>query len=163
MGYIYLGKITNTHGLKGEIKIISDFLKKDLVFKPNFNIYIGKDKIKEIINTYRKHQQYDMVTLKGIDNIDEVLKYKGLGVYILKEDLELDKDEVLLEEMIGFNIVNEDRYYGQVKDIYKTKNNILLYIEYNNKNYYIPYIDEFIKEINKNKKEISVPRVGEFL
>ena len=47
-------------------------------------------------------------------------------------------------------------------DIYKTKSSILLYVEYKN-NYYIPYLEEFIKNINKEKKEIWVPRVGELI
>ena len=41
MKYIYIGKIVNTHGLKGEIRILSDFKYKDLIFKDNFKIYIG--------------------------------------------------------------------------------------------------------------------------
>ncbi len=162
MDYVYLGKITNTHGLKGEIKIISDFLKKELVFKPNFNIYIGEEKQREVINTYRVHQKYDMITLVGIDNIDDVIKYKGKDVYILKKDLMLDDKEILVEELKGFKIVNNGISYGKVIDIYKTKSSILLYVEYKN-NYYIPYLGEFIKNINKEKKEIWVPRVGELV
>ncbi len=162
MSYIYLGKITNTHGLKGEIRILSDFLKKEEVFKEGFNIYIGQNKIKEVIKSYRHHKQYEMITLEGINNIDEVLKYKGEKVYILKSDLNLACDEVLLEELKDYIIVNGNNKYGYVKDFYKTKNNILLYIQYN-KNYYIPYMEEFIKSIDKVKKEILVPRVEELL
>ena len=51
MKYIYIGKIVNTHGIKGEIRILSDFLKKDLVFKKDFILYIGPNKEKEIIKT----------------------------------------------------------------------------------------------------------------
>ena len=43
MNYIYIGKIVNTHGLKGEIRILSDFEFKDKVFVPNMKIYIGCD------------------------------------------------------------------------------------------------------------------------
>lgn len=82
MKYIYIGKVSNTHGIKGEIRILSNFLKKDLVFKKDNVLYFGNNKEKEIINTYRKHKEYDMVTLNGINNINEVLKYKGLNVYI---------------------------------------------------------------------------------
>ena len=49
MKYIYVGKIVNTHGIKGEIRILSDFLKKDLVFKKDFTLYIGPNKEKEIM------------------------------------------------------------------------------------------------------------------
>ena len=53
MEYIYIGGLVNTHGIKGEVKIKSNFRYKESVFKPGFNLYIGKDKIKKVINTYR--------------------------------------------------------------------------------------------------------------
>ena len=49
MEYICIGKIVNTHGIKGEIRILSEFPYKSLVFKQNFTVYIGKEKIKSII------------------------------------------------------------------------------------------------------------------
>ena len=60
MKYVYIGKIVNTHGIKGELRILSDFKYKDKVFKSNMLIYIGKDKIEEKIVSYRKHKNFDM-------------------------------------------------------------------------------------------------------
>ena len=42
MKYIRIGKIVNTHGVKGEIRLLSDFKFKEKVFKNNFKVYIGK-------------------------------------------------------------------------------------------------------------------------
>ena len=53
MEYVYIGKIVSTHGIKGEIKIISDFDYKDKVFKKGINIYIGQNHCHEVINTYQ--------------------------------------------------------------------------------------------------------------
>ena len=39
MDYIYIGKIVNTHGIKGEVRILSDFKYKDRIFKNGFNMY----------------------------------------------------------------------------------------------------------------------------
>ena len=159
MDYIKLGKITNTHGLKGEIKILSDFSKKELVFKNGFNLYIGSQYQKQVINTYRVHQKYDMVTLKGKEKIEDVLEYKGQAVYIKREDLKLGK-EILVNDLIGYKIVKGKKDFGEVIDIYKTKSSILLYVK-SDKNYYIPYIEEFISSINKERKKIEVERVEE--
>ena len=49
MEYICIGKIVNTHGIKGEIRILSEFPYKSLVFKQNFTVYIGKEKIKQML------------------------------------------------------------------------------------------------------------------
>ena len=78
MEYIYIGKIVNTHGIKGEVRILSKFKYKSRVLKKYFKVYIGPSKEEQIINSYRPHKQFDMITLEGITNINEVLKYKGL-------------------------------------------------------------------------------------
>ena len=77
MKYVLIGKIVNTHGLKGEVRILSSFKYKDKVFKKDMNIYIGKDKINEKIVTYRYHKIFDMITMKGYNDINQILKYKG--------------------------------------------------------------------------------------
>ena len=79
---LYIGKLVNTHGIKGEAKVISSFKYKEVVFKKGNSIYI--DDIKYKINTYRKHQKYDMITLEGIENINDILPLKGKEIYINK-------------------------------------------------------------------------------
>ena len=65
MNLIYIGKLVNTHGLKGEVRIISDFKYKNDVFKVNNNVYIND--VKYTINSYRSHKMFDMVTLSDIN------------------------------------------------------------------------------------------------
>ena len=78
--YIYIGKIVNTHGIKGEVRILSNFEYKDKVFLENRRIYIGEEHIEEIVNTYRHHKIFDMITMKGYNNINQVLKYMNKNV-----------------------------------------------------------------------------------
>ena len=153
--YIYLGKIVNTHGIKGELRILSNFEKKERVFKKDFPIYIGNEKQKEILSSYRPHKEFDMVTLEGYTNINEVLKYKGKKVYIKKEDLHLNEEEYLFEELLGLNVFELEEKLGIVKNIVYNKNNILLYIE-GPKNFYIPLHLEFIKKVNLKEEKIEV-------
>ena len=80
MDYIYIGKIVNTHGIKGELRIKSDFERKNIVFRPGFVLYIGKGYVPEKISSYRKHKDYDMVTFEGYNNINQVLNYKQRNV-----------------------------------------------------------------------------------
>ncbi len=87
MDYIYIGKIVSTHGIKGEIRLISDFEYKELVFKVGTPIYIGNDKKRNIINSYRHHKNYDMITMEGYNNINDVLQFKNQKVYVLKNEI----------------------------------------------------------------------------
>ena len=122
MEYIYLGKIVNTHGIKGEVRIISNFRYKSRIFVKGFAIYIGKKKDKEVIDSYRVHKNYDMIVMRGYANINEVLKYKGEAVYIKKDDLKLERGEMLDEDLIGMKVLMNGEYYipyvkGVVKEI----------------------------------------------
>ena len=158
--YRYLGKIVNTHGIKGELRIISDFDKKNLVFKPSFSIYIGEKFQKEIIETYRPHIIFDMITLKGYQNINEVLKYVNKPVYIKREDLILQDGEYLLEELIDCTIVLEKEKIGKIVEIVYNNANILLKVNSNlGKNFYIPYQKEFIEKVNIQKKQVIVQNI----
>ena len=156
--YVLIGKIVGTHGIKGEIRIISDNEIKQQVFVPNFKIYIGTEKKEMIICSYRHHKIYDMVCLKGLNNINDVLDYKGKLVYVKREDLEIK--DYLFTDLINLEIIDEkQKSLGQVKDIIKNKNNILLEIE-GQKHFYIPNQPEFIKKVDLENKKIYVSNVG---
>ena len=75
MDLIYIGKIANTHGLKGEIRIISDFKYKKDVLKINNIVYVNNQKY--IIKSYRFHKIYDMITLENITSIEQAENFKG--------------------------------------------------------------------------------------
>lgn len=157
MKYIRIGKIVNTHGIKGELRIISQFKYKDRIFKKDFKLYIGKDKICEVINTYRHHKQFDMVTFNNYDNINDVLKYKGDYVFINEEDLILNEDEYLDSDLINLKVICNDREIGIVKNIeYYSLNNPLLYVENKDKHFYIPYNFDIINSISLSNKEIII-------
>lgn len=159
MEYVYIGKIVNTHGIKGEVRLLSKFKFKSKVFIPSIKIYIGKDKIEEEINTYRPHKQFDMITMKGYTNINEVLKYKGSRVYINKEDLLLDKGEYLDEDLIGLNVIVDNKVVGKVirLDIYPHQN--LLVVKVEGKSCLIPYVSDIIEEVNFNEGYIAIKNI----
>ena len=152
--YRYLGKIVNTHGIKGEVRIISDIDYKDRVFTKGFNLYIGSSKQKETINTYRVHKNFDMVTFDGISNINDVLKYKGEDVYILKSDIE---GIITDEDYIGLDAYT-DKFIGKVTGILKGYNDILV-IENDTKKYMVPKLDNFIKNIDFENKKIIIENI----
>lgn len=154
MNYILIGKIVNTHGIKGELRIISDFPYKDRVFKNNFNIYIGKDKINEVINTYRHHKIFDMITLKNYNNINEVLKYKGSLVYINRLDLKLNDNEYLECDLLDFNIIINNNIIGKISSFENHNNNKIIIVKNKEKEILLPYNNNLIENINLDKKEI---------
>lgn len=156
MEYINVGKIVNTHALKGELRILSDFRYKDKIFKKGMKLYVGKKREEFVINTYRFHKIYDMVTFVGYNNINDVEYLKGLQVYINEEDLKLD-GEIYSGKLIDFTVIIDDKEIGKVTQVMDTKANEVLRV---NDKILIPYVDEFIKEIDLDKKIIYINNIG---
>lgn len=158
MNLIKIGKIVNTHGIKGELRLLSKFPYKEKVFIKDMPIYINKE-TKEIINTYRKHKNFDMITLVGYTNINEVLKYKGKVVYVNSEDINLDKDTYLDEEIIGLDVSYDNNIKGVVTNIERYDKISLLVVNDNKKEYLIPYNSNIIDKIDIQNKIIYIKNI----
>lgn len=157
MKYIYIGDIVNTHGLKGELRIISDFKYKEKVFQPDFKIYVGRQKEELQIKTYRKHKNYDMVTLFDVNGIEEAIAYKGDSVYINRDDVEIDG--YFDEDLIGLKAYTDDKYIGDVSDILKNIANDILVITLDEKRYLVPNISEFVINVNLENQRIDINNI----
>lgn len=151
MDLIYIGKLVNTHGIKGEVRIISDFKYKDVIFKKDNYIYINKEKYK--IVSHRRHKMFDMLMLDGIESIENASKLKGKDVYI--DRLEYTFDGYLNEDLIGMDVYNDNIHKGKIVEILKGVKYDILVIE-GVKRHLIPYIDEFIKEIDVKNNRIDI-------
>jgi 16S rRNA processing protein RimM len=150
MQYIQVGKIVNTHALKGELRIVSNFEFKNQVFNVGNKLYIGRFKTEEAIETYRKHKNYDMVKFTNKGYIGDVLPYKGDPVYILKESIKLGEDELLESDMLEMEIILNDKVIGKIEEYRNDNGNKLIMV--NDK--YIPYNKDFIDKIDKQNKKI---------
>lgn len=159
MKYVLVGKLVNTHGLKGEVRILSEFKYKDRVFLPGMKIYIGRDKVCEEIVSYRHHKIFEMIMMKGYNNINQVLKYKGEYVFVNKEDIKLNPGEYLDEDIIGLIVIVDKKVMGVVKRIEKHNRNEILVVKSVDKNYLIPYNFDIIENVDLEKKEMSVKNI----
>ena len=159
MEYVYIGKLVNTHGIKGEVRILSDFKYKNLVFKKGFKFYLGQDKQTLTVIRYRHHKIYDMVMFDGYQDINQVLEFKGLSVYVKRSELKVD---YLNEELIGFDIYDNrlKKTIGKLTMIRQNNNQELLVVD---NHIYIPKIEEFVKQIDLNNKKIIVETIGGML
>lgn len=156
MEYINIGEIVTTHGLKGEIKIRSNFKYKKEVFKKDNYLYLGANKKGYKILNYRSHKEYDMVILENIDDIEKAIPLKKELVYFDKSKLILDNN-YLNEDLVGLNCFYEDNLIGIVSSITNEgSNNEIIRIKTDNKEILIPNNDNFIEEINLEKKRNNI-------
>ena len=158
MKYINVGKIVNTHALKGEVRLISNFEYKDRVFIKGKALYIGQFKDKEIIETYRVHKQFDMIKFVNIDYINDVLKYKGCNVYILESDLDLKEDELLEDELLNMEVYDNNKCIGKIEEYRNDNSNKIIRVN----GMFIPFNKDFIVKIDKKNNKIYMQNIGVF-
>ena len=93
-----------------------------------------------------------MVTLLGIDDIEEVLKYKGSLVFINKDDLNLGTNEYVFEDYISCKCYFNNKEIGIVDTIVDSGNGNYLFVLDNGK--YIPKNDNFIERLDLENKKL---------
>ena len=156
MNRLYIGKIVNTHGIKGELRIKDNLTTKQKaeIFKMGSNLIIDEKLYK--ITSYRVHKDYDMVTFESFNNINEVLFLKGKRVYKTKEEINLNNEDILDSELLTYKVKTTDNLEGKILDIEETGNNYkIIRLLINNSEVLIPYHKNFVK-VDSNKKEVIV-------
>lgn len=152
---IKVGKIINTHGIKGELKILP--LTDDSKRFDNLNkIYIN-DKEYMIKKVWYK-KNFPIISIKNFDNINDVLNFKNQYIYITMEDtIELEKDTYFIFQIKGLNVFTIDGLeVGVVKDVLTPGANDVYVVKGKEKEYLIPAIKDCIKEINLEEKKIII-------
>ena len=154
MNKIYIGKIVSTHGIKGELKIKSNFDFKDKVFKLGNSLII--DDKDYVIKSYRVHKNFDMVTLDDYHDINEVLFLLKKDVYYDKDKLDLNNNEILDEDLIKYTVLTKDGKKGIIKEIFSaSESNKIIRCEFDHE-VLIPMNSPMIVDIDKGKKEVIV-------
>ena len=158
MSKYHIGHITNTHGIKGEVKIynLSDFNR----FFVGANVYVVKSGVKTLFEIERVRNQQHMliVKFKGIDNINDVLPFKGLDLYSdMDVKDQLGKDDYHYESLVDKRCFNQEGVeLGRVSGIILVPQGHLLEIEMNDhRKVLVPFIEAFVKDIDDDKIIIS--------
>jgi len=155
MNKIYIGKVVSTHGIKGEIRILSDFPYKEKAFQINTSIIIDEKNYK--IKSYRRHKNYDMITLEGYCDINDILFLLKKEVYKEREELHLEKEEILDSDILEYEVLTEEGTKGKVTEVFlASPTNKVLRIQIEKREILLPYKQPFVKEIDYDKKQIYI-------
>lgn len=147
MEQILIGKIVNTFGIKGQLKVTSSFEMKEKAFLKNNNIII--DNINYLITDAKFHKNNYLVQINNIKDINEVLHFINNDVYINKAELKLNENEYLYEDLLELEVFDNNDLIGTVTEILPGINPL---VKVNDK-FYIPLKGDFIiKKDFKNKK-----------
>jgi len=161
MKYLNVGKIIGTHGIKGEIKVLSDSGFKDERFREGQVLYVKREGKMEpiIIDSHRTHKNLELIAFNNYQNINDVLPYLGAEIFVDRNDLpELDSGEYYYDDLIGMSVHNHDGdVLGIVEDIAEVpQGEILIIRKADGKEAWVPFVDEFIKEVDSENKTIII-------
>ena len=157
-----VGKIVNTHSLKGEIKVISSTDFEEERFKKGSKLLItrGNQLIREVVvQSYRNHKNFLLVKFEGIDSVEEAEKLKNLQIKIdLDEVGGLEENEFYFHQIIGCEVFDEnDKNLGEIIDILTPGANDVWVIKgENGKEILIPYIEDVVKKIDITSKKVNI-------
>ena len=159
MEYVTIGKILNTFGIKGELKVdvYTDFLKDR--FKKGSTVYVGDNYLPFVVESYREHKGFLLLQFKDNNDINLVEKYKGLYLYKSKDDIKPLKDgEYYFSDLKNLDVYVNDKIVGKVINVEQglRNNNLRVLKNEDNKEYLIPYLPVFIKEVNLKENKISI-------
>ena len=144
---LQVGVITSTHGIKGEGKVFPttddptrySYLK-DVILDT------GKEKIDLKVSGVKYFKQYVIVKFKGINDINDIEKYKGSTLWVTRENaVPLEENEYFIADLIGLKVVtDEGKEFGELTDVMQTGAN-----------------DVYVVETYKDKKEVLLPVIDE--
>ena len=157
---IYIGKTVSTFGIKGELKVISDFEYCDRAYQIDKKILINN--IEHVISGIRYHKNYVLLKIDNLNNINDILKYVGFNIYIKRIDLGLKEDEYLYKDLINSEVIDDDNTkLGKVIEILNG-NNVLIKVK-GSKEFLIPLIDNYISKFDLNKKILYTKNAKELI
>jgi 16S rRNA processing protein RimM len=162
MEYIKIGVITNTHGLKGTVKVKSftDFLEER--YQQNNPLYIQykNEYIKVTVKGYKTVKNLEYIDFNEFHDINDVEKFKGCDLLFPKELIHaLEEDEFYFDELKGMNVYT-DSFVGHVIDVreYPQAEYIVVKRE-GKKNAIIPFMKKFVKSVDKEEGRIVLEDV----
>lgn len=160
-----VGKLVNTHGIRGEIKVLSRTDFPEVRFAPGSKLLIvpedGSPKFEVTVESSRDHKGVYIVRLKGYTNINQIEKYKGSLIKVPGEDLvELPENEYYFHQIVGCEVYSDDndsQPIGTITEILQPgANDVWVVKPAKGSEILIPVINDVVLNVDIEAKRITV-------
>ncbi len=155
-----VGVISSTHGIRGEVKVFptTDNVKR---FKKGITLILdtGKEERQLIVEGVKFFKQFVILKFEGIDNINDIEKYKSKSLYVTRENaIKLKKNEYFIADLIGVQVWEDNGdFLGELKDVIGTgANDVYVIKQENGKDILLPAIKECILSVEIEEKKMTV-------
>lgn len=157
--FLQVGIITSTHGIRGEVKVFptTDDAAR---FKKLKKVLLdtGKERLELEIQSVKFFKQFVIVKFKGIDNINDIERYKGKSLLVPRENaVPLKKDEYYIGDLIGMEVFTEEGRFGVLKDVMETGANEVYIVDSDEHGeVLIPAIRQCILDVDVEGKRMKI-------
>lgn len=156
---LQVGVISSTHGVRGEVKVFptTDDVRR---FKKLKNVILdtGREHLALEIESVKFFKQFAILKFKGIDNINDIEKYKGKSLLVDRANaVRLKRNEYFIADLIGINVFTEDgEQFGVMKDVLETgANDVYIIDSIKHGEVLVPAIKQCILDVDvENRKMI---------
>ena len=156
--YLEIGKLVNTHGIKGELKL--DLWCDDIDYVKQFETVYLDDKGIKLLTPVAVRPQKNMAIIKfaEITSIEQAEEYKNKIIYGNRDDAVIDDDANYIADLIGCRVVDIDteQEYGTVTDVLNHGASDILELADNGIKKYVPVIPDIVKEIDTDNEIIKI-------
>ena len=152
--YIECGKVINTHGCHGGVKLDSWCNSpEDLAALKNVYIKKNDEYIAYKVLKASVFKQIVIFTLKGVDSMDDALALKDKTVYAKRSDFDLEEGEYFIADMIGLNVIHAEtgKIYGTISEIINRGASDIYVVKTPNGERMMPAVDEFVDHVDINQ------------
>ena len=153
--FIPAGKIVNTHGVRGEVKI--EVWLDSPAFLAQFpRIFVNGSEYRLLSSSRQK--QFLLARLEGIDDVNAAMTLKGKEIQIAREDADLPEGGYFLQDLLGARVVTEEgEEIGTLQDVMeRPASDIYVVIDKSGNERLIPAVPEFIRSVDPAEGVITV-------
>ena len=157
--FLQVGVISSTHGIRGEVKVFptTDDAAR---FKKLKKVLLDTDReqVELEIQSVKFFKQFVILKFKGIDNINDIEKYKGKSLLVPREDgVPLGRDEYYIADLIGMEVFAGDERFGVIKDVMETGANEVYIIDSDmDGEVLIPAIRQCVLDVDVENKKMQI-------
>ena len=166
MDYVRIGKIINTHGIKGDLKIASYSDFESERFKVGSKVYLGEEYLEMKVKSFRSHQGFLLVCFEGYEDINLVEKFKNFIVYKSKSDIKpLKEGEYYFSDLRDLDVYIDNQLVGKVLRVEEglRNNNLRILKNEDKKEYLVPFLKPFYESVDLENKRIDLVKMDGLL
>ena len=165
MNYFNVGKIVNTQGLQGEMRVLSvtDFAEERFKKGNSLSLFDKKDQfVMDVeIASHRKVKNFDIIKFKGMYHINDIERFRDFTLKVREEDLtDLEDGEFYYHEIIGLEVYENDVLLGRIKEILQPGANDVWVVKRKGKrDLLLPYIPPVVLgiDIEQGRVDVEIP------